>query len=1042
MKTKSIGLLALLLAFIVQLTFAQEKTITGTVSDQNGLPLPGVNIVVVGTSKGTQTDFDGNYSISAETGQSISFSYIGMKNVTQTIGASSTINVQMEDDAEQLGEVVVTALGIKREKKSLGYSQQSVTGSDIVGAKNTDIGNALAGKIAGVQLVGQPSSSFSSALIRLRGETGVLFIVDNIKVNSTSDINMEDIADISVLKGVAGTALYGTEARNGAVIITTKSAKSGDSKITIDESYALSSLYLLPEYQNEYGGGYSQEFDTYNGQLIPNYSADESWGPRLDGTLVRHWDSWFPGTEEYGELRPWSANPNNVRDFYQTGGTNNITVGLVKGGDDYGIKATINNINQELILPNTENNQTTISLKTNYNISEKFKINGVFNYQYRKRLNYPDQGYGSLGSNFNQWWQRQLDINRLRDYYRNGQVVSWNMKSPTDPTPLYWNSPFFEVYESINHETKSAIYGAIGFDYQFNDYLAANFDVRRTSDIYNYDDRTAWYGLNLPSYREYTSQTDFTEVYSQLSYDRTFGNFDIIATAGVQWNQKKYKYLNASTVGGLQIPGFYSIATSVDNVSYNRDSYDRKNDAGFATASIGYKNYLYLDGSYRKEWSSTSYLEDNSVDAYGASASLIFSEFFTSDVFTFGKLRASIAQAPSHPGVYSLNPTYPTSTPYSSNVTMYNNNILPNSMLRGGVREEKEVGAEMRFFGSRLGLDFSYYQRTDDELPANVTLNGSTGYTATQGNQTIYETDGWELGLTASPFAGDNFQWNLAFNIAGYDKQVKKISDVASQTTIAGAWGGEVRNVEGDTWGSIYGYKWQRDDEGNILLSNTGRMQYTSTYEKIGDVQPDFVGGLTNNFRYKNLSLDFSIDFQKGGDYYSVTKMFNAYSGLGIQTVGNNNIGNPIRDAVTDASGNSGLTAVATSGAASTSGGVLVEGVDATTGDPASYYVEASTHFGRLYGIAEEWLYDASYVKLRQMQLGYTFPSKALKQMPLDQVYVGVFANNLWLIYSAVDGIDPSELEEYQAGGADLRWIEGGQSPSARTIGLNVKLTF
>lgn len=1041
MKTKSIGLLALLLAFIVQLTFAQEKTITGTVSDQNGLPLPGVNIVVVGTSKGTQTDFDGNYSISAETGQSISFSYIGQKSVTQVVGASTTLNVQMEDDAEQLGEVVVTALGIKREKKSLGYSQQSITGSDVVGAKNTDIGNALAGKIAGVQLVGQPSSTFSNTLIRLRGETGVVFIVDNIKMSSTTNINMEDIADISVLKGVAGTALYGTEARNGAVIITTKSAKAGDSSITIDESYSMSNLYQMPEYQNEYGGGYSQEFDTFNGQLIPNYSADESWGPRLDGTLVRHWDSWFPGTPEYGELRPWSPNPNNVRDFYTTGTMNNVTVGLLKGGEDYSIKATVNNQNASLILPNTAHNQTIISLKTTYDISEKFKVNGVFNYLLRKRMNYPVQGYGSLGSNFNQWWQRQLDIDRLRDYRRNGQIVSWNMKSPTDPTPLYWNSPFFEVYENINHQNKNSVYGSLGFDYTFNDYLKANVDVRRTVDTYTYDSRTGWYGLNVPGYYESSSTEEFTELYSQLTYDRTFGNFDIIATAGVQWNQRKYTSQSAQTNGGLQIPGYYSINTSIDNIVYGKGYYDRKNDAGFATASVGYKNFLYLDGSYRKEWSSTADVDDNSVDAYGASASLIFTEFFDSNVFSFGKLRASIAQAPSFPGVYSLNQTYSISSPYGSNVTQNIPSTLVNSQLKGGVREEKEFGAEMRFFGNRLGLDFSYYTRTDDQLPSALTLSGATGYSATQGNQSITETKGWEVGFTASPFAGE-FKWDVAFNISSYDKEIVKINDLVSTTTIAGAWGGEVRNVEGDTWGSIYGRKWQRDEDGNILLSSTGRMQYTSAYEKIGDVQPDFVGGLTNNFSYKNFALDFSVDFQKGGDYYSVTKMFNAYSGLGIQTVGNNNLGNPIRDAVTDASGNSGLTAVATSGAASTSGGVLVEGVDMTTGDPASYLVEASTHFGRLYGIAEEYLYDASYVKLRQMQLGYTFPSKVLKQMPLDQVYVGVFANNLWLIYSSVDGIDPSELEEYQAGGADLRWIEGGQSPSARTIGLNVKLTF
>lgn len=1055
MKRNLQGLIIFLALLTTQFLSAQEKTITGTVTDGQGLPLPGVNVLLKGTNEGVQTDFDGNYSIQATPGDVLVFSFVGMETAEYTLNNTNTLNVTLSTDSSQLDEVVVTALGIKRDKKSLGFAQQSITGDNVIQAKDTDISSALAGKVAGVQLVGSPSSSFNNALIRLRGETNVLFVVDGIKINDPSDINVEDIADISVLKGINGTALYGTEARNGAVIITTKSAKEGQMKITIDEAFSFSNLYLLPEYQNEYGGGYSQTFSQIDGQNIPNYAADESWGPALDGTLVRHWDSWIENSDTYGELRPWSPNPDNVRDFYETGTTNNITATLLKGGEDYNIKATINNLNTELIYPNSEREQSTISLKTSYNVSEKLTFNGNFNYQYRKTYNNPVQGYGSIASNFNQWWQRQLDIDRLKKYRQNGMIYSWNLKSANDPSPLYWNSPYFDVNENINHQTKNAVYGSIGLDYDFNEDLTAMVDLRRTFNLFNYDDRDAWYGLDVPYYEESTSQRGFTELYTQVNYEKTFGDFDLVATAGGQWFQRTYKYIKANTVGGLQISNFYSIDTSVDTPNYERDSEDIKNYAGFITASLGYKDMLFLDGSYRREWGSTASDDDNSVDVYGFSGSFIFSELLdSSDFLSFGKVRAGIAQAPSFPQIYRLNQSYTIGNPYNgasgSKVSTYTPNEIPNTNLKGGVREEQELGLELRFLNSRLGLDLTYYHREDKELPTEVTLNGATGYTATYGNEAHNTTDGWEVGINATPFKGEDFTWDLMFNIAGYRKKVETISSTSSSNTVASAWSGYVINDEGEDYGNIYGYKWLRGDNGEYVYNSAGVRQYTNSIEKIGNIQPDFTGGMINNLYYKNFSLNFSIDFQKGGDFYSVTRMFTASSGISDQTVGNNNLGNRIRDGLVDNDGNTPLdsngdprTYISGANAGANTGGVYVEGVDSETGEQVSYYVDAQTHFGSLYGVAEEWLYDASYVKLRQMKLGYTFPKSMIGDLPFDEIYLGAYANNLWLIYSDVDGIDPSELESYQDDSdLDLRWQEGGQSPSQRTFGFNLRFSF
>jgi len=393
MKTKFKGILTLLLAFVVQITFAQEKTVSGTVSDSSG-SLPGVSVSIKGTAKGTETDFDGKYSIKAKTGDVLRFSYLGFKTMEKTVGASATMNATMIEDASVLDEIVVTALGIKRDKKSLGFAQQSVKPENLVRTRETDLNNALAGKVSGVQAVGAPSAGFGNSGIRLRGQSISLYIVDNVKVNSISDINTDDIADLSVLKGAAATALYGPEAFSGIIVITTKTAKNGQSTITLNHSSAMENVYLLPSYQNEYGGGYSQDFNTFtfdpaqhpaawsafNGQDMVEYYADESWGPKMSGQMVRHWDSWIQGDPEFGKLRAFEANPNNVKDFFNTGSVKNTTVDFTKGGDGYSVKGGLVNIDRESVMPNSFRRQVQAYTNIRFNITDKLEAYANINY--------------------------------------------------------------------------------------------------------------------------------------------------------------------------------------------------------------------------------------------------------------------------------------------------------------------------------------------------------------------------------------------------------------------------------------------------------------------------------------------------------------------------------------------------------------------------------------------------------------------------------------------------------------------------------------
>ncbi|WP_339663109.1 SusC/RagA family TonB-linked outer membrane protein [uncultured Polaribacter sp.] len=1072
MKTKFKGILTLLLAFIVQTTFAQEKTVSGTVSDTSGT-LPGVSIVIKGTTTGTETDFDGKYTIKAKVGDILRFSYIGYKTSEKKVKASGTINVALEEDASVLDEIVVTALGIKREAKALGYAQQSVTGDAITKAKDPDISTAIAGKISGIQFAGQPTSTFKAADIRLRGNTGLLYVVDGIKLNTQTDINNDDIGTLTILKGLAATALYGPDGKNGAVVITTKKAKNGQAVISYNTTMSLSNVYVLPDYQNEYGGGYANDnksgdpsiyrsaignFESFSydpatmpaswaafeGQLIPTYAADESWGPRLEGQMVRHWDSWIANDPEFGQLRAWTPNENNIKDFYQTGTLKNNSLSFEKGGEDYSIRSTITKIDQEAIIENTKRTTSIFSINADYNITEKLKFNTVMNYTKRFTFNDPDNSYGNLGSNFNQWWQRQIDIDRLREYKRNGEPVSWNIASPTNSKPAYWNSPFFVVYENTKEQYKNAIYGIVGLTYDFNEDLVANVSFKKSYNDYNSNSKVGWGGLEVEDYTEWTSNDDREELFGRVSYSKDFEDFDLAASAGFEVTKIRYNYMYGSAVGGLTTPGYYSLDTSVDRPSLSSTLGEQEQQGYFTTASLGYRDFAYLEGSFRQDFSSTADPADNSVTTFGVSGSFIASKFIENkDFISFAKFRGGYTEAPYFPGRYLLSQTYSSETAYGSVGTSTVPDAGVNPNLKGGTRQETEVGAEIKFMNNRFGFDLTYFSRKDNELPTYVTVPGSTGITGFYSNQGKESFSGIELSLNATPFKTDNFTWDVNFNFATLKRTVDYIAD-GVDTNVLDSWGPSLEKRVGEEWGALYGNAYRRDENGNKVLSAQGYYEY-DTNQYLGSILPDFTGGLTSNMQYKNISLTLGFDFQSGGKFYGVTRRYGTYAGLLQETTGNNVLGNPVRNSVAydgTSSGSSSVVSVSLANASTTSGGQLTEGVDAS-GNAVSYLVNPYYLWrSNLRNIHEEFVNDASYIKLRTISLSYKLPKTILEKTPFTDIDLGVFGNNVWLIYSDVQGVDPSEIEGRSVNGENINWIENGQLPSARTIGFNAKFTF
>ena len=1049
MKTNLLKFLTLSFMIMFQWSFAQ-KSVSGTVSDSAGVPLPGATVVVDGTSNGVTTDFDGVYSIMANEGDILSVSYVGFTTQKVTVGASATLNVSLAAD-NALEEVVVTALGITREAKSLGYAQQKVEGAALTKTKQLDFKTALAGKVAGVQVISGTSSTFEPSAIRLRGEQDVLYVVDGIKMSST-DINTDNIDNITVLKGAAATALYGSEARSGVIVITSKKAQAGETYITVDHNTVASTISRLHPYQNEYGGGYDQSWDTFaynpatdpaswaafQGQNIPYYAADESWGPKLDGTLARHWDSWIPNHPNFGELRPWSPNPNNVKNFFETGVTSTTSVSYGKGGEDYSFRATGRATQATLPVPNAGRDIYDLNINGSVDLSDKLTMYSTLNARIQNTDNYVSSGYSSLASNFSQWWQRQLDMDRLKNnYHYEGAFYTWNRRSARNARPQYWDAPHYEQYQNTNNNENSTYSGNFGFNYDIIDGLSANIEVNRRA--YN---RTSWnrgyIGVNTlntqASYGEGSFVSEQNELRARLNYNKAItSNFDVNAIVGYGARQYRSISTSASTSGGLAIPDFYTIANSTDKPSYSTYRTNNSGRSAYASVSLGYDSMLYLDGSYRFDWSSTADSMNNRIETYSLTGSFLFDRLLDLDGVSFGKLRASYAEAPIFPGTYATSPTYGSGTAYGSLASLAVPNTLANPQLTGGMRVETEFGLEMRFLDNRLGFDLTYFDREDSGLPVAVTAAGATGYTGLSVNSKITSSTGIEVMLSGTPVLTDDVRWDVSVNFATLEKMVDFIYP-GIERNILNSWlswsSMDLQEIVGEEWGMLYGRKRTKDDNGNWLYYASGNHRYENN-QLLGNIMPDYTGGITSNLTYKNWDLAIGIDFQEGGLYHSVSDMFSMAAGLHECTAGLNDKGNPKRDPV------------------SAGGGIHQVGVYAD-GTVADFYRDPNSWAWGNWTRDDLWLVDASFVKLRQVRLGYSFDGDSLSNTPFTGINVALIGNNLAILSETTDwgdyrgaktpGLDPSELGGNWSGSNYAS--EGGQLPSARSVGLNVSLKF
>lgn len=1072
--------------------YAQTGSVSGTVTDATtGETLPRVNVLIVELTRGVATDIDGKFEISGIPHGTyiLRVSFIGYTTVERQITISATplvANIQMNVDTRMLDNLIVTAFGVSRDEKSLGYAIQQVDGDKVSRIDQGNVASALAGKVAGIQVIGSSGANIGgSEKIRIRGTNGLadgqpLFVVDGTPLSNTSfsssavgrdygnlvsDLNLKDVESITVLKGAAASAMFGNRASNGVILITTKKgtpSRDGSSfSVNYSNSTLFESVYILPEYQDEYAGGYTQNWinalDPRDGKTYRrlNMAADESWGPKMDGTLYRPWWSWFDhdfdgdGQSDYGKEVPLTPQPDNVRNFFEDGVrfTNNLSIDGGSSNTTY--RLSLGNTHQKGVMPNSDLDRTNVSFNGSLAHNNKIRSNISFNYVNTQGFGRPAQGYSPLQGNplqsFNQWFQRQVDMEKLKQYRTSsGLIASWNIRSHTDTRPLYWDSPYFTVMENVATDDRNRVFGNYGLTYQVTPELEVTGKIHLDSYDMVTTDRVATGGLE----QDYFGTNQYTQ--RHLNYEisgrylKYFDNFSFDAFAGGNLRHERYNRTSANTVGGLSTANYFNIAASIDRPNVSNYFSEKKVTSLYGTASLGWNEMLFLDGSLRNDWSSTLPENDNSYLYYGLSTSFVFTElalFRDQDFLSFGKLRASIAQVGDDIGPYQIYQTFSNATPYGSKPGQTVPNTLINSALRPAISSDYEFGVDLRFLSGRLRADINYYNSVRKDEILSLTVPGSSGYSTAIVNAGKFTTDGWELSLSGTPVDRGGFFVDMGINFATANPVVNELAEGLTARQLEAAYFGlALFAKEGQKWGTLtttggYGGFLYHENGGKIV--GASGLYERQTNVDLGNILPDFTGGFNFDMNYKNFSLSAFLDFQKGGQFYSISKMFNAYSGLGKETVGNNPLGNPIRNPIVNKSGQE-VDFVKFDDAAPTSGGVLVEGVDAN-GNPVKYLTDALSHFGNLFYIKEAWLFDASYIKLREVKLTWNVPNNMLSKTPVKRAAFSIDLSNPLLLYASTSGVDPSTI---QNGTAGFSFWEGGTLPGTRSIGFNINLGF
>ncbi|UUW08495.1 SusC/RagA family TonB-linked outer membrane protein [Flavobacterium plurextorum] len=1033
-----------------------QSKLEGTVIDAiTKEPVIGASINIKGTTHGVVTDLDGKFFF--QTGQKFPYtlvvSYLGYKKREVVVNQNSVI-IDLTEEQNVLSEVVVTALGITKEKKSLGYTTQSLKNKDIADTKETNFLNSLAGKLAGVRITNSQGDMGSSRII-IRGETSIagnnqpLFVVDGVPVdnsqlnsggatrdfkNAISDLNPQDIETLTVLKGPNAAALYGSRAAHGVVLITTKSGKSQKGLgISVSSGITISQVATLPSFQNSFGQGSNGKFSYVDGKGGGiNDGVDESWGPKLDGRLI-------PQFYSNGQAVPFVANPDNVRDFFNTGLTFDNSISVARSDDKSDFRLGINNQKQNGTVPNSEVNKTNFTINTNYQISKNVKVGVTGNYIVTDAPALPGGPMGARAAGVMLqflWFGRQVDINQLR----NNRDVNWNNS--------YYSNPYWNAYYNTTSQQRNRLIGDIHLDAKLADGL--NFKFRTGVDYYN--DRRKYqikYGTNgtpFGSYAEdaYTVSESNTE--GIFTYTKKLSDdFSLDALAG--FNIRNHSDANNyQKAPRLAVPDLYTLNNSRDPLtSYNTLSKLRVYSA-YASAQFGYKNYAFVNVTARNDWSSTLPSSNRSYFYPSINGSLVLSEALNlkSNTLDFLKLRGGWSEVGNDADPYQLSTVYNFQTAFDGNPIQTSSQKKLNENLKPETTRSTEVGVEASFWKNRLHFDAAYYNTNSFDQILEIKTTASSGYNSQLINAGKINNRGIEIQLDGTTIQTQDFKWNVGVNyskniskveILDYDKQIQNY-------TIGSSGGVDVLASVGQAYGALYGTAYQRDASGNIVVGANGLPKADPQKKVLGHYTPDYLAGVTNTLTYKNIELSFLVDASVGGELFSGTNRTGNYTGVLAQTL-------PGRDAA-----NGGLSyyypgnntanpktlvagGTAPSGVTVYDDGMIFKGVYAD-GTANNQVISAQEYYKASYNISEAYVYSSTFVKLREVKLAYNLNKSFVKKLGLEAASITAVGRNLFFIYKDAPNIDPETA--FNTGNA--QGLESLALPTTRSYSLNVNLKF
>jgi TonB-linked SusC/RagA family outer membrane protein len=1059
---KKLSLLIILFVLGVSALLAQTKVISGTVSsavESEGV-IPGVTIQVKGTTIGTTTDLNGKYTLNVpQSSTTLIFSYIGMKKQEVEIAGKAVIDIKLESDLLGLNEVVVTALGISREKKALGYSVTDIKGDKMAETKDANIVNLFQGKLAGVQITNNSGAIGSSAQMLIRGirsfgDNAPLWVVDGTPIsnatssadqwggsdygNAASDLDPENISSVSILKGANAAALYGSRARNGVVLVTTK---KGTRTKGLGASYSNTTTFeqisLLPTYQNNYGQGWNGGEYTWKqatavgqpdaGMSYQNWASsksfkyvdglgggvndgfDESWGPRMDaGLLIDQFQ---------GANQPWVSHPDNTRSFFVTGlsETNNLTI--TGGSDNVKGRLGYTNITETGTIPNTDQKRNNLNVSTTINMTDKLKVDVNMNYVITNNKNLPGQGYdaGNVMQSIGGWFGRQVDMKLLKANWQtlmpNGYPYNWNSN--------YHNNPYWTANKNITGRKRERLFGNLELNYNVAPWLTLM--GRYGIDYYNeYRKSLIYEGSNQKpvgtggSFSQSNTENKETNIDFLASFKKDLADVKIAGTLGANYRQYDYNSMSLSA-DELTVPNFFHISNvrGTPGTGFYESHY--KTNSVFGSLNTSYKDYLFLDLTVRNDWSSTLPKASWSYLYPSASLSWLFTETFGMEktFLSYGKIRGSYAMVGSDPSPYRLMATYGALTPFNG-LSQYNYpGTIPPQNLKPEFSKSFEVGTELKFLMNRIGLDFSYYDTKTNNQILSIDISTSSGFGAQTINAGEIESSGFEVSLTGDILKKANgLNWTTTVNWSTQKAMVNRLYPGVDTYQLNSSWQSlTVEARPGEKFGNIYGVGYQRDANGNRKIDG-GLPIPTTDNILLGNIMPDWIASINNEFSYKNLSFSFLIDGRKGGEMFSVTKWFGEYSGIAESTVKGG-----IRE-----------------------NGLIMDGIDVNTGLKNAVKIDPQDWYGNdIWQFVEPGVIDGSFVKLREVVFGYRVP---LKIKGIRNIYFSLVGRNLALLYRSKSNDIRIDPENAYGSGSLAYGVEQYTIPPSRSMGFKLKFDF